>query len=101
MEKDAHAICWPGEEMGPGDRVEIRMSWADREESHAYSSWTYESGQEANFTVWVTWHRQWQDPRSGSSGTRVYFGVVNPSPENRTFERDEAVDFWMRLMRGE
>lgn len=102
MERAAHRIAWPAEEMGPNDRVEIKTTWRDATESWACGEGTcYEEGQDASFSIDVFWYRKWQDPREGYSGRRTYWGGANPDPRMRFFVGEEAVDFWMKLMQGD
>lgn len=101
MEADAFAIAFPEEELKQGDRVEIRPTWLDATESWTCGEGTcYEEGTEARFSITITWHRKWQDPRSGRPGKRIYLGVVDPPPKQKVYERQEAVDFWIQLMRS-
>lgn len=101
FEEDLFRLVFPDDEFGPRDRIIVDMSWSPGEDSFAYSSVTYEPGTDADFWIRVEWHPSWTDPREGCPGSRFYLGVVSPPPETRWFHRDEAIDLWMRLMRGD
>ncbi|MFC6021527.1 hypothetical protein ACFP2T_35835 [Plantactinospora solaniradicis] len=100
MERDAFRICWPDDTLGPNDSVKIEMNWHDAVEGYRWSSWTWESGEDARATITVTWVRKWHDPRQDAPGSRVYWGVYDPSNQYREYSGQEAVDFFLRLMRG-
>lgn len=93
MQDAAFKIAFPGEERFPGDAVSVTTSYHESEEGGYCGSCAY--FEDAEFVITVQWTGM-IDPTKPYQIQRP----LKPFFRQKTFQNEEAEEFWIKLMKG-